>query len=153
MVTTMTMMLQFRVTAASGSSLLDILGPWSGTGCPLLPDPTAYQVWPYLWYYINPWPSITSLTPIMIILWKVFQPWLQPMIENIHQLTATPDQVSKADLHFDQHLIFSARWRLGKSSNSDRKTRNRASCSADHLSGGDLMIMIISSQLWKYLSE
>ena len=44
MVTTMTMRLQFRVTSASGSSLLDIFEPWSGSGCPLLPDPSAYQV-------------------------------------------------------------------------------------------------------------
>ena len=38
------MRLQFRVTSASGSSLLDIFEPWSGSGCPLLPDPSAYQV-------------------------------------------------------------------------------------------------------------
>ena len=44
MMTTMTMRLQFRVTSASGSSLLDIFEPWSGSGCPLLPDPSAYQV-------------------------------------------------------------------------------------------------------------
>ena len=44
MTTTKTMILQFRVTSASGASLLDILGPWGGNGCPLLPDPTAYQV-------------------------------------------------------------------------------------------------------------
>ena len=44
MMITKTMKSQFRVTSGSGSSLLDILGPWGGLGFPLLPDPTAYQV-------------------------------------------------------------------------------------------------------------
>ena len=44
MMTTKTMILQFRVTTGSGASLLDILGAWGGIGYPLLPDPTAYQV-------------------------------------------------------------------------------------------------------------